>query len=446
MRAGTMLTLLLLVAVPVWSQVGSQPDYGGNATSGSVMIAPPPVSGQAYPDEVGSEERSNYLAGGIAVGGGYIRNLFIGGGTTPTNESSYSILPNISLDRATPRQHLTLKYYPRFSFYEPTSSLNETDHSLEATYRLHVMPHVIVSVNNNFQKMAIIYALPAVAGGVSASPPSTATGAIPPLAGLTSNTVQGVVNWQYAKYAMVGGSGTFLTMRLGSRSRGGGLLDSNSRGGSGFWARRLSRSQYLGAVYQYFDILANPSKPLSETQTHAVYAFFTQYLTGQFSVSVSAGPQHFQVDQPSVQSFQSWTPTVIASLSWQARHTSLSASFDRTVTSGGGMQGAYHSYGANASARWQMTSTWTTSVSSSYASNKSVFTKTQTASSFSSNNGHTISGGLSIDHSLTEHLFVRGEYERIHQSYRTIEAIFSAPNSDRATVSLAWRFTRLLGR
>lgn len=446
MRNRMLLTLLLVTTVPIWAQVDSQPANEGNATSGSVMIAPPPVSGQVYPEEVGAEIQSNYLKGGLSVGGGYIRNLFVGGTSALANETSLSIRPNISLDEATPRQHLNLEYSPQFNFYRPTSTLNETDHSLDATYRLRVMPHIIVSASNNFQKSAVVFFSPAFNGGVSPSPPPAAAGAIPPLAHWTGNTVQGILNWQYARSAMVGGSGILAMTRFADSSQVTGLFNSDSRGGSGFWTRQVSASEYLGAVYQYFDILADPSKPLSETYTHTLYAFYTRYLTDLFSVSVSAGPQHFQVDQPSAQSVQAWAPAVIASLAWQRKHTNFSLGYGRTVTGGGGLLGAYHSNSANMSARWQIARTWTTSVMGSYASNRSVFKEATKTSPFFNTNGHSIFGSLAIDHYLTEHIVLEGEYDRIHQSYGTIAAIASVPNSDRITVSLAWRFTHPLGR
>lgn len=445
MRSRMLFPLLLMIAVPIWAQ--SEPDYqGGDTTaSDSVMIAPPPVSGQAYPTEVGAETRNNYLDGGVTIGGGYMRNVYVGGTTGLTDETSFSIQPNISVDEVTPRQHLNLKYDPQFSFYEPTSSLNATNQLLDATYTLHVTPHVIISANNVFHKAAIFYGSPAFFEGVSASPPPAAAGAIPPLAHWTGNTAQGVVNWQYARAGMVGGSVTLATMRFADPSRVTGLFDSDSRGGSGFWARQISETQYLGAVYQYFDVLARPSS-LSETQTHTFYAFYTQYLTDHLSLSVSAGPQHFRADEMEEQSFQAWTPALITSLGWQGSHTNLSISYDRTVTGGTGLVGAYHSYGTSASVRWQMTRSWTTSVLGSYASNKSVFPETPASSPFFNTNGHSISGGLTVDHWLTQHLGLEGEYDRIHQSYGAIKAIASAPNSDRVTVSLNWHFTRLLGR
>jgi hypothetical protein len=447
MRSGILLTLLLLAVVPLWAQTDSQSNDEEEATTNSsIMIAPPPVSGQAYPAEVGAERRSNYVDGGLTVGGGYLRNLYVGGATGVADEGSLSIRPDISLDEATSRQHLRMKYSPSFNFYEPASSLNATDQSFDANYLFHPMPHVTISADNNFQKASVLYNSSSFTGRVSPSPPPLIAGAVPVLAHWTGNTVQAVLNWQYARSAMTGVSGSLAMMRFSNPSDVTGLFNSDSRGGSGFWALQLSERQYVGTVYQFFDILARPSNPQTETQTHTFYAFYTRYLTRRFSASVSAGPQHYRVNQSSGQLVQAWSPAVMASLGWQSPHTSLSISYDRTVTGGGGLLGAYHEYGANASARWQMTRTWTASLIGGYASNKSVFSGVPATSPFFNTDGHMASGGLSVQHWLTEHIALEGEYDRIHQSYGSIPAIAKAPDSDRATVSVAWRFTQLLGR
>ena len=55
------------------------------------MKTPPPVSGKAYPTEVGSQARSNYLSGGINFNTGYNSNVFAGGTGTPVSDMTYSI-------------------------------------------------------------------------------------------------------------------------------------------------------------------------------------------------------------------------------------------------------------------------------------------------------------------------------------------------------------------
>src|SRR6266487_2406536 len=75
--------LLAAAAVPLWSQVDNPPTqpvaaYGtgsGTETTDSQMMTPPPVSGQSYPQAPTSQERSNYLRGGVTFTGAYSDNV-----------------------------------------------------------------------------------------------------------------------------------------------------------------------------------------------------------------------------------------------------------------------------------------------------------------------------------------------------------------------------------
>ena len=80
-----LLGLILLASAPVWSQDEPRPVPAPAATSGPVedlpvsedtsrMLTPPPVSGQSYPTVPTSEERSNYLRGGLAFTTAYTDN------------------------------------------------------------------------------------------------------------------------------------------------------------------------------------------------------------------------------------------------------------------------------------------------------------------------------------------------------------------------------------
>ena len=61
--------LMFAAGTPLWSQVEPSGSGGGGGLGDSRMMTPAPVGGGAYPGTVGSEERSNYLAGGIGFHG-----------------------------------------------------------------------------------------------------------------------------------------------------------------------------------------------------------------------------------------------------------------------------------------------------------------------------------------------------------------------------------------
>ncbi len=69
------LCIFIAAASPLWSQVAAQRVGRWRCLDDSRMMTPAPVGGNAYPVGVGSEERSNYLAGGLVFTGAYVDNL-----------------------------------------------------------------------------------------------------------------------------------------------------------------------------------------------------------------------------------------------------------------------------------------------------------------------------------------------------------------------------------
>ena len=430
----------LLAAVPAWPQVSGPVSAGGS----DQMATPPPVSGQAYPTEVGAETRSNYLRGGLTYNTGYIDNLYAGSGGAPLGETTFSIRSTISLDQTSARQHRTLRYSPGFTFYQPTSELNETDQSAMVAYMFRPTPHTSFSASDSFVDSSTSFSAtdtPAN-GGVSGAMPGFAPGVIAPFTKRLTNNAQGEFSFQYGLNGMVGASGTSMKLHYPDPSEAAGLYDSDQRGGSVFLNRRLSATQYTGITYQYAHILAYPPNAQFATVTHTINAFYSIDPSRALSISVSGGPQRYETMQTSLPGTGNWGPSVTASMGWQSAHTSAAAGYSYAVTGGGGLLGAFKSNSANASARWQAARTWTISASGSYAINKSATPSLL----FAAPGGHSISARATVDHALSSQLNLDFEYDRLHQSYSGITAISNNPNSDREMISLAWQFTRPLGK
>src|ERR1700746_108143 len=125
------LAVASLAAVSAWPQAGTNTSEGGDSSSSysTGMQIPPPVSGTAYPTELLSEARSNYLRTGLLLTSSYVDNVLQNTSGTPTGDTYYSIVPTITLDHTAPRLHQTLTYSPGFTFYQHTTSLNEVDHN-----------------------------------------------------------------------------------------------------------------------------------------------------------------------------------------------------------------------------------------------------------------------------------------------------------------------------
>lgn len=437
------LCLALLAASPVWSQ--ATPDDEAR------MTIPPPVSSQAYPTLVGSEERSNYLAAGLILNAAYDDNLIPGGTTTPVGDTSYSFWPTIVLNLKTPRQQRTFTYSPGFTLYQHTSALNAADQSASLNFQYRLTQHMTISLNDSFQKISNVFnqPYPLSGGAISGSSQSSPTGVIAPYANQLSNTANLGLSYQFSLNGMIGFSGLDTQMRYPSPAEAAGLYNSNSLGGSAFYSHRLSTSQYVGLTYQYLGSQSDPTsgqaKPANaqtDVKTNTVSPFYTIYLNPTLSLSVSGGPQHVDASQSLSPSFRSWKPSAMASIGWQRSTTNVVASYSRSVSGSMGLPGAFESSSASASARWQITRTFIIGSQVSYAIFKNI---TPLFSPYFPG-GHTVSGTASLQHSISDRFKAELGYIRLHQSYSGIATISNAPDSNSEYISITYQFTRALGR
>jgi hypothetical protein len=279
------------------------------------------------------------------------------------------------------------------------------------------------------------------AAPVSGSAQSPAVGIIVPLADQLNNTGSVELTYQFSRDSMVGASGVFSNLDFTDPAQVKGLYDSASRGGSAFYSYRLAKKHYLGAAYQYQQILAYPTGGQSQVQTQTAFLFYTVYLKPTLSLSFSGGPQHSDILQPSPSS-QTWSPAAGASFSWQARHTVLSGSYSRMVSGGGGLIGAYHSNNAAGSLRQQFTRSWNAGITGGYFIYKTV----DPSLSLFNQGGHTVTGSASLQRKVGEHWAGELGYTRLHQSYNDIAAVAIFPNVNREWISITYQFARPVGR
>ncbi len=455
------LSLALLTAMPAWPQVDTNATGAGTNTADQTqMMTPAPVSGEAYPTAVGgSTTRSNYLRTGWVINTAYSDNV-VGGGANRVSDTSYSIWPTIAIDQTTSRVHWMLNYSPGFTIYQHTSSLNQADQNMALNFRYRLSPHVTASLRESFQKTSNVFNQPnpLSGGAVSGSPQPPTIVVIAPTADQLTNMASMQLTYQFSRNGMIGVAGAFTNLHYPNQAEVPGLYDSSSSGGSAFYNHRLSKMHYVGATYQYSRILADPLNATagtqtsatldyslnapSETQTNAILLFYTIYLKPTLSFSISGGPQRYSVVQSPLPVYHSSSPALAASMSWQGLHTNFAASYLRVITSGGGLVGAFHSNGANASVHWQLARMWSAGFAVSYLTNKNV-----TPSSFvSSSGGHTVFGTVSLQHPLSEHFNVGFGYTRLQQSYSGIPAISNVPDTNREFISISYQFARPLGR
>jgi hypothetical protein len=411
------------------------------------MLTPPPVSGQSYPTAIGSEERSNFLRYGLSFNSAYIDNSL--GGSIPMSDVSYSIWPTIALDQKTSTLHTVLSYAPGFTFYQRSTSRDGADQNLSISVTDRLSPHVTLSASDGLHKSSSIFnQMDYGSGGVAGGTGGGNSSVIAPISPFLNNSGNVGVSYQFALNGMVGASGTFTNLHYFNSGEVTGLSDSNTQGASVFYSLRASRLHYFGVTYQYQRLASSSAtEGESETQTHALLFYYTLYPTSTLTLSVFGGPQHSNTVQGALGGLPlppavAWNPSIGGSLSWQGERTNAAISYSHAISGGGGLSGAVNSDSANLSLRRQFARVFDASVSGGYAQNKTLGSPLFGGS----NNGHTISGTVSLSKQLGEHLGLQLGYTRLHQNYSNVAVLASTPDTNREFVSVSYTFSRPLGR
>jgi len=453
MFAKIIFCLALLLALPAWSQVDSSATGAVNTPDSELpdndlrMKTPPPVSGKAYPTEVGSQARSNYLSGGINFNTAYNSNVYAGGTGSPVSDMTYSIFPTIAFKRTTSRQVESVRYSPGFTFYQDTTSLNAVNQFANVDFEYRPSPHTTLSLGDTFQQNSNPFTQPGLSGTtVSGSTQNPTGGLIAPYAKSIREDAWGTLRYQFDRNGMIGGGGNFQLIHYPNPEEAAGLYDSTSGGGTGFYNRRLSGSQYLGVTYQYSIYSTSPVSPISlpgtTSQTNSIFLFYTRYLNSVVSFSVSGGPQHLNTNTSGMFTTTSWTPGGMVSMGWQTNRSTFAANYSYTLSAGDGLRGPYNSNNANVSGSWKFSRLWTAELAGAYAGTKSA---TDFISS-STQDGSTFLFNASLERAIGEHLTLEGGYQYLYENYNQLPSVSISPNNNREYVSVGYTFSRPLGR
>jgi hypothetical protein len=406
------------------------------------MQTPPPVSGEPFPTITAYEERSNYLDPGLAVETSYNDNLLPGDGANPISTMGYSFRPSIELDKMTPRLHQTWTYDASFTLFQDETARNAADQHASLDLHYLLSPHLAIGGRDTFEKGSNLFNQPSLGGAVSGSASSSLTNDFAPFLDRLSNQANAGLSYQFSAYGMIGASGTTRLLHFPNQPQSGGLADSDSLGGSAFYNRQLTSTQYVGATYQYSKEADSAASTQTVTHVSTVNFFYALYLLHELTLSIMGGPQHYDVTQSPLPPSAAWTPAVTGSLAWQGNQTNFAASYSRSVAGGGGLFGAFNTTMAHASVRWRFARTWTVQSTAGYILRKNVAPLVF----LSESGGRSISGTAQLEHPLSERLRASLSYQRLHANYSGIAAITGDPDSDRVSITISYQFTRPLGR
>ena len=435
--------LAVAAATPLWSQVEPSGSGGNSGLGDTHMMTPPPVGGGNYSGSLGSEERSNYLAGGMVFTAAYIDNLLLGGSATPYSDETYSLLPTIGFDRKTPRQSESLAYSAGFTIYQHTSDLNSVAQAADTTYRFRMSPYLVLILRDTFRQNNNLYnqSNPFDAGGIPGTPGQSNGNVISPYENQLANSSSAGIQYQYGKNAMVGASGSYSFQNFSGAGGASGLSNGGAAGASGFFSRRIAGSHYVGLTYQFSKFISHPID--TYTVTNTLFAFYTHYFNRSFSISLLGGPEHYTFWSAGTPSQGAWTPAVQCSFGWQTNRANVTANFAHIVGGTGGLLGTYHSDLLGVSSRFAVSRKWNVGADVNYSRFDIV---NPSASAAYGNGGNSIFGGVYAERQITERVSAQAGYGHFHQLYAGVPAASANPDSNRANVSISYQFSRPLGR
>jgi hypothetical protein len=415
-----------------------------------VLTPPMPVNTVQMPLMFSSEgSRSNYLSGGIQLGSGYDDNALV----TPSNHVSnlsMLVLPSIEIRQNRERWSLDLEYSPGITINQNLSERNQFAHSLSFSTNYRLSPHVSLQLRDNFAKTNNLFS--GLFGSTTEPGPlqQSNSSVITPLADSTSNNTGLGLTYQFSASSLVGVSGNYYFVNYGSVSGTpgtSGLIDSRSASADSFYAHRLANRQWLGATYNFQQLMFDPG---GRTTIHRILAFYSLTLGSQMTLSLWAGPQYSTsfisnvlVPQPSSGTLalpSQWSPAAGAMFDWQGSHTGLRAGYSQQISDGGGLAEAVTIKQVNAEVSQRLTTRWTATAGATYAMDNPLRTISGSAPL------RSFQGTAGINYRFTDNLGVSVLYGRRQQRYEYTLLPSAMANQNRVWFSISYAFARPLGR
>lgn len=438
----------------------SAPAQSGNeeATAVSEQRAPAPafLSGGAGSTDFAPElERSNYLRGGVTVGGTYDDNAS-SSATNRIDDISYSVMPNITFDITRSRVRWNLAYAGGFIANQRLSERNQGSHDLSAALALKLSPHVNLHLSDSFlattgflQQFQNSLGTP-VTGPVN-QPNQTV---ITPLSKMLNNTGAADLSYQFGANDMIGGGGTFYDSHFRDTPTGSSsLLDTSSRVGDIFYTHRFGNRNWTGYTYRFQQLTFSPGA--NRTRTHSLLVSDTITLSPRMTLSFYAGPEYTELDSQVVTiviapplislatidtSEHRWSVSGGASFGLQGVRNSLRFDVTRKVSDGGGLLGAVQLTSVGGAFRHQLLPKTAMNLRASYGNNEALGVASVGTPTLKS-----ATGGVGLEQRLSTNLALSLEYGRDFQTGGLVSTTGDI-NHNRAMISLSYQFTRPLGR
>jgi hypothetical protein len=393
------------------------------------------------------QERSNYLRGGLNVGGTYDDNALL----TPNNtlgNTTFSVFPNISIELARSRVKWTLGYAAGLTVNERLSSRNQGSHDLNFDSQFRLSPHVSLRIAEDFSLTSGFFDSGNTGGGVGNGGPNV--NLIQPLSKQRSSSTVAEANYHFALKDVIGATGSFSDLHFsevpGNVSPAFNLSNTRTAAGSVFWLHGLFGRDWAGVSYRFQRVTFDPN---GETRVHSITVVDTINLPGRFTVSGFIGPEYSDnqgVDPASglPTRFTDWSFSGGAEVGWQKEHTSVAAGYSRQISNGSGVLGAVRFLGVHGEVRQQLLPGWAVGAGASYGNSESL--TVPTAGTAGKINSATVAA--SLERNLGKSLGLRVGYAHDFQEQIGVADpnLQGTVHRNRFSVTLGYQWARPLGR
>lgn len=388
-------------------------------------------------------ERSNYLRGGINVGGTYDDNSLLTATNALTN-TTYSVFPSIRMEQTRPRARWTLGYAAGLTVNQRFSSRNQGSHDLSFESQFRLSPHVSLRLAEGFQLTTGFFDSGIGTAGAGNGGPNG--NLITPLAKQRSSSTVGEINYHFALNDLVGASGSFYDLHYSDTQGQVSLVDSRTASGSAFYFHRIFGQDWAGVSYRFDRITFDPS---GRTLVHSFMAVNSLTLSKRFTISGYVGPEYADnrglipgADTSS--SFKEWSVAGGVEAGWQKERTSIAAGYSRRISDGRGVLGVVRLQGVHGELRQELFPGWAVGISASHGINDSLTVPFAGAARKIT----ATSAGVSLERNIGRSLGLRLGYEHDFQDQvgAADPQFQGTANRNRFVATLGYQWSKALGR
>lgn len=416
---------------------------------------PGPVSGISPALAVAGEVTpSNVIMGSLGFTMFYDDN-YLNNNADPFYDFLYIITPSIGFQQTRPRLQWSANYSGGVSVDQRLDNRNIVNHAATGNFAVALSQHVVLQLRETYA----ISSDPFFQAGQSTFVPApSGPGTINPFVAVppatsTSNISTADLSWQISPHNIVGVSGSYSTRNYNDVVTASGpvpqLIDTESRTGRAYFAHQVSRRQSVGVEFDVQDLRFSG---LGRTISYGAFAFTEVVLRPGMKLSVYAGPQHSHVHDTLVLSLfgfpviipvlrDQWSPTVGGTFTWEGQRTALRLGAQSTVTDGGGLQGAVHSYSGTAEILRHLTPRWVLTAEGAYFYGRGIVEGPTGPLS----NLRTVYGGAGIERKLTPNLSLRLRYQRLYQTQSGALVSQFVADHNRVEFGILYTFTHPWG-